>query len=156
ERAELSAEFDFEKGHSLQAWLEGNEFQGDPNQILIRRTIDRSGRSRCFINGHPATLAQLRAAGEFLVDIHGQHEHQSRMRAPAQRDLLDAHAGAHKLAADCSEAWRTWQRLAALAAEAQQKFAQREAERAELQEKVAELKKLGTKAGEWDELAVQH
>jgi DNA repair protein RecN (Recombination protein N) len=156
ERAELSAEFDFEKGHLLQGWLEGNEFQGDPNQVLIRRTIDRTGRSRCFINGHSATLAQLRAAGEFLVDIHGQHEHQSLMRAPAQRDLLDAHAGAQPLAADCAEAWRAWQRLAALAAEAQQQFAQREAERAELQDKVAELKKLGTKAGEWDELAVQH
>src|SRR5438132_14403920 len=46
---------------------------GDPGQVILRRTVDGSGRSRCFINGHAATLAQLKEAGEYLVDIHGQH-----------------------------------------------------------------------------------
>ncbi|MGB3936311.1 MAG: AAA family ATPase, partial [Burkholderiales bacterium] len=94
ERAELSAEFDLEGNAFLSSWLEKNDFQEEPNQILIRRTIDRTGRSRAFINGHAATLAQLKEAGEHLVDIHGQHEHQSLLRAAAQRELLDAHAGA--------------------------------------------------------------
>ncbi len=156
ERAELSAEFDFAGNGFLASWLEKNDFQEDPNQILIRRTIDRTGRSRCFINGHAATLAQLREAGEHLVDIHGQHEHQSLLRAAAQRELLDAHAGAQALALECAAAWRDWQRLAALAAEAEEQFARREAERAELQDKVAELKRLGVRADEWDALAAQH
>ncbi|MFY9316028.1 MAG: AAA family ATPase, partial [Burkholderiales bacterium] len=98
ERAELSAEFDLEGNAFLSSWLEKNDFQEEPNQILIRRTIDRTGRSRAFINGHAATLAQLKEAGEHLVDIHGQHEHQSLLRAAAQRELLDAHAGAQALA----------------------------------------------------------
>ena len=156
ERAELSAEFDLDGNALLSGWLEKNDFQEEPNQILIRRTIDRSGRSRCFVNGRVATLAQLREAGEHLVDIHGQHEHQSLLRPAAQRELLDAHAGAQALAGECAEAWRAWQRLQTLAAEAAQQFAQREAERAELADKVAELKKLGLKAGEWDELGAQH
>ena len=59
----------------------------------MRRVIDASGRSRAFINGSAVTLQQLREAGEFLVDIHGQHAHQSLLKAAAQRELLDAYAG---------------------------------------------------------------
>jgi DNA repair protein RecN (Recombination protein N) len=156
ERAELSAEFEFSNNESLKRFVSDAGLEGDPDTVILRRTIDRAGRSRCFINGHPATLAQLREAGEFLVDIHGQHEHQSLLRAAAQRELLDAHAGARELALVCADAWRSWKRLAALSAEAEQQYAKREAERAELQEMVADLKKLGLKEGEWEELAAQH
>ena len=76
ERAELSAEFEVEQESSVVDWLEDADLAGDPGMVILRRTIDRSGRSRCFINGHAATLAQLKAAGEHLIDIHGQHEHQ--------------------------------------------------------------------------------
>ena len=156
ERAEISGEFEFDPESLLNQFLQNSGLEGDPGVILLRRTIDGAGRSRAFINGHPGTLAQLREAGEHLVDIHGQHEHQSLLRAAAQRELLDAHAGAADLALACAEAWRGWQRLAALAADAAQQFVKREAERAELQEKIAELKKLGLKADEWDGLAAQH
>jgi DNA repair protein RecN (Recombination protein N) len=156
ERADLSAEFDFAGHESLRRYLGEAGLEGDPDTVILRRSIDRSGRSRCFVNGHSATLAQLREAGEHLVDIHGQHEHQSLMRAAAQRGLLDAHAGAQALAEECAEAWRGWKRLEALAAEAREQYEKREAERAELQEKVAELKKLGLRPEEWDALAVQH
>ena len=84
ERAELSAEFDFDQ-KSFSSWLEEAGLAGDSGSVLLRRTIDRSGRSRCFINGHAATLAQLKAAGEHLIDIHGQHEHQSLLRTAAER-----------------------------------------------------------------------
>ncbi|MEK6243559.1 MAG: DNA repair protein RecN [Pseudomonadota bacterium] len=156
ERAELSAEFDVAKGSALEKYLADAGLEGDPGNVILRRAIDRSGRSRCFVNGHSATLAQLRESGEFLVDIHGQHEHQSLLRAAGQRELLDAHAGAEQMALACADAWRGWKRLEALAAEAEQQFAKRQAERAELQEKVAELKKLGLKDDEWEGLAAQH
>lgn len=71
-RAELSAEFEVESRKDLLSWLEANEFAGDAGALLLRRTIDASGRSRCFVNGHAATAAQLKEAGELLVDIHGQ------------------------------------------------------------------------------------
>src|SRR5688572_13603831 len=155
ERAELSAEFDL-SGDSLKHFISEAGLEGDPDTVILRRSIDRQGRSRCFVNGHAATLAQLRQAGEHLVDIHGQHEHQSLLRAAAQRALLDAHAGATALAQECAEAWRGWKRLEALAAEAEQQFAKREAERAGLEEQLAEMKKLGLKDDEWDGLAAQH
>jgi DNA repair protein RecN (Recombination protein N) len=156
EKAELSAEFDFSSNESLKRFIADAGLEGDLGVIILRRAIDKAGRSRCFINGHSATLAQLKAAGEHLVDIHGQHEHQSLLRASAQRELLDAQAGAETLARDCAEAYRGWKRLETLAAEAEEQFAKREAEREDLQEKVAELKKLGLKDDEWDGLAAQH
>jgi DNA repair protein RecN (Recombination protein N) len=123
--------------------------------VLLRRTLDRSGRSRCFINGHAATLTQLREAGERLVDIHGQHEHQSLLRPAAQRALLDAHAGAEALVDETSASFRAWKRLQALADEAEQNFAQRERERADIEEQAKDLKKLAPRAGEWEQVAAE-
>lgn len=156
ERAELSAEFEVAAGSALAAWIAAAGLEGDAGSLILRRSIDAAGRSRCFVNGHAATLAQLREAGEFLVDIHGQHAHQSLLRPAAQRELLDAHGGAEGLAQDCAQAFRDCKRLQALAAEAEQQFAQREAERADLQERVAVLDKLAPATGEWERLGAEH
>ncbi|TAK84585.1 MAG: DNA repair protein RecN [Betaproteobacteria bacterium] len=155
ERVELSAEFDFES-KAFAAWLGESDLAGDPGSVILRRAIDRSGRSRCFINGHAATLAQLKEAGEFLVDIHGQHAHQSLLRAAAQRELLDAHAEAQALARETGEAYRDWKRLQHVALEAEKNFAARAAERTEIEELIKDLKKLGVREGEWDSVAAEH
>ena len=156
ERAELSAEFEFVPEGPFGKWIEENDLGGDPGRVILRRTIDRSGRTRCFINGHSATLAQLKELGELLVDIHGQHAHQSLLRAPAQRDLVDSHAEAAALAAETAAAFRDWKRLERVAEEAQKSFAVREAERAEAEEKAGELKKLSLREGEWDLVSAEH
>jgi DNA repair protein RecN (Recombination protein N) len=156
ERAELAAEFEVEAGGPLATYLEESELGGDPGMLLVRRVIDRAGRSRAFVNGRGATLTQLKEVGEYLVDIHGQHAHQSLMRLPAQRSLLDGHAGIESLAREAGEAWRAWKRLEALAAEAAEQYAQRELERAELQDKVTELKRLAPAEGEWEALSGEH
>ena len=155
ERAELSAEFDLPPASALAAWMEDKDLRGDPGQVILRRTIDRAGRSRCFVNGHSATLAQLREAGEFLVDIHGQHAHQSLLRPASQRVLLDAQAGAEGLAAETAEAWRAWKRLEQVAAEAQKNLAAQLAEQEELQAQAAELKKLAPREGEWAQVSAE-
>ena len=93
ERAEISAEFDTERQRETDRWLAENDLSGDDGSCLIRRVIEASGRSRGLVNGRPVTLAQLRELGEFLVDIHGQHQHQSLLRPAAQRELLDAYSG---------------------------------------------------------------
>ena len=156
ERADLSADFDFSRNSPLGPWIEERELAGDPGRILLRRTIDKSGRSRCFINGHAATLAQVREAGELLLDIHGQHAHQSLLRAAAQRELLDAHGETMDLAKETAEAFRGWRRLEQLASQAASEFKQREAERLDLHEQVADLKKLGPREGEWSEASAAH
>ncbi len=154
ERAELSAEFD--ASDELTGWIEERDLGGDPGSLILRRSIDRSGRSRCFINGHAATLAQLREAGERLIDIHGQHEHQSLLRAAAQRELVDAHAGAQDLAKDTAEAFRGWKRLAQMAETADSEFQKREQERAFLEETLADLKKINPAEGEWERANAEH
>jgi len=156
ERAELSAEFEVESQENLLAWLEESDLAGDPGQLILRRTIDRSGRSRCFINGHAATLAQLKEAGELLLDIHGQHAHQSLLRAAAQRELLDCHAGCQPLARDTAQAFRGWMRLQALALEAEKNYAARAAERADLEDRTKELRTLALREGEWDLISAEH
>src|SRR5690606_15678642 len=89
ERAELSALFHCEPGHPALDWLaERGLDAGD--ECALRRVIGSEGRSRAFINGQPATLADLKALGALLVDIHGQHAHQSLLDGAAQRALLDA------------------------------------------------------------------
>ena len=155
ERAELSAEFDFDERPALAAWLAERELEGDAGRLLVRRTVDRAGRSRCFVNGHAATLAQLKEVGEWLVDIHGQHAHQSLLRAASQRALLDAYAEAEELVRTTGEAWRAWKRLEEVALEAQKNFAAREAERTDLQERAAELKKLAPREGEWAQVSAE-
>jgi DNA repair protein RecN (Recombination protein N) len=154
ERAELSGEFDAAK--PMEAWLAERDLAGDPGSVMLRRSLDRAGRSRCYINGHAATLAQLKEAGEWLVDLHGQHAHQSLLRYASQRELLDAHAGAEALARETAQAFRDWQRLEQVAAEASAQFAQREAERADIAERLEHLRKLGPRNGEWDEVAAEH
>ena len=92
-RAEISAEFDVPP--ALAPWLADAGFDadaGDAGRMLLRRTIDAQGKSRAWINGSGATIAQLREAADQLVDIHGQHAWQGLTRAPAVRALLDAYA----------------------------------------------------------------
>lgn len=124
--------------------------------LLLRRTIDTQGRSRAWINGSPATAAQLRHLGDSLLDIHGQHAWQSLTRPDAVRDLLDAYAASATClqpVRTCWAAWRTaWQELDA--ALAMQDTAQRERER--LQWQIAELEKLSPRTDEWDDLNAQH
>ncbi len=97
ERAEIHAAFDVSAIREAKAWLEARELlAGD--ECLLRRTITSEGRSRGYINGQPATLQDLKAIGELLIDIYSQHAHQSLLQRTHQRRLLDAYAGTETLA----------------------------------------------------------
>jgi DNA repair protein RecN (Recombination protein N) len=92
ERAEISANSTSANCRRCRPWLAEQGLEGDAGVCLMRRVLDASGRSRGFINGSGATQQQMRAVGEFLLDIHGQHAHQSLLRVDAQREILDGHA----------------------------------------------------------------
>ena len=111
DKAEVSAEFSTEEAPAVSEYLADNDLGGDDGECLLRRVIESSGRSRAYVNGRPATVQQLRDVGELLVDIHGQHAHQSLLRAAAQRDLLDGYAGASNLASEVAAAFRAWQEI---------------------------------------------
>ena len=80
-------------------------------RVVIRREVSAEGRSRAWVNGSPTTLTTLAELGAALVDLHGQHETQSLLRADAQRDILDAYAGAQGARAAVDEGFRTVQAL---------------------------------------------
>lgn len=111
ERADISAEFDLTALPALQTWLLEQELDNEDGVCLLRRVMDAKGRSRSFINGRSATLQQLREAGEHLLDIHGQHAHQSLLRPDAQRTLLDDFAQLQSAASQVAQLYQTWQTL---------------------------------------------
>src|SRR6267142_485455 len=156
ERADATAEFAVEALPELGRWLGEQALEGDPNRLLLRRVVDRNGRSRGFINGHAATVSQLREAGERLVDIHGQHAHQSLLKPEAQRLVLDAHAGLVPLAQQAGDAHREWQRLCRARSDHQHNAAARNAEREQLSWQAEELSQLGLQPGEWDTIQSEH
>ncbi|MDQ3267358.1 MAG: DNA repair protein RecN [Pseudomonadota bacterium] len=111
ERADISTEFDIAALPDLQSWLCEQELVDDANVCLLRRVLDANGRSRGFINGRSVTLQQMRDVGEYLLDIHGQHAHQSLLRPDAQRDLLDGYAGLISEVGELAGLFREWQTL---------------------------------------------
>jgi DNA repair protein RecN (Recombination protein N) len=151
DRAELAAEFDPDDGAAARAWLVEQDFV-DEGPLLLRRTLDAQGRSRAWINGRPATLAQLAGAGIALVDLHGQHDHESLARADTQRALLDAFGGFAALAREVGSAWRLWREAAERRALAERDSAALGAERELLARVGAELAALGATDTEWRDL----
>lgn len=156
ERAEISAEFDAGEVIACTRWLQENDLADEGGACLIRRVIDTAGRSRAFINGRAATLAQLRAAGEFLAAIHGQHEHQSLSRVSAQRELLDAFGGSTQQARQVSAAYRQWQQRRERRSEYEMHAAAFAAEREQLEWKAHEIEALRFTADEWHALVAEH
>jgi DNA repair protein RecN (Recombination protein N) len=150
-RCEIAAEFD--ASATLNPWLEEQGFPVE-DTLLLRRTIDADGRSRAWVNGSAATMTQLKALADGLVDIHGQHAWQSLTRSDAVRDLLDAYAGIQTAAAQ--QGWSVWRarKKALEIAKERQASLQQESERLSWQ--ITELDKLAPQVGEWEELNTQH
>ncbi|MFU8837606.1 MAG: DNA repair protein RecN [Thiohalomonadaceae bacterium] len=110
DKAEISASFQTDGLKGVQDWLREHELAME-EACILRRIVSSDGRSKAFINGQPMPLQSLRELGEQLVDIHGQHAHQSLLKREVQRDLLDNYAGHHSLLATLAQAWRQWQTL---------------------------------------------
>ncbi|MDX1443799.1 MAG: DNA repair protein RecN, partial [Gammaproteobacteria bacterium] len=108
DRAEISVGFDLSDQPVVREWLAEQELDDESGECLIRRTITAEGRSKAWINGRAVPIAQLKSLGEMLVDIHGQHEHQSLMRREAQRHLLDAFGKHDALLEKTGNAYRDW------------------------------------------------
>jgi DNA repair protein RecN (Recombination protein N) len=110
EKAEISVRFDL--GDHLQArkWLQDNEMASD-HECIIRRVVFANGRSKAFINGHNAPLSQLRSLSQLMVDLHGQHEHQSLQKTQVQQQLLDSYMGDHKITGDVRQKYSDLQAI---------------------------------------------
>jgi DNA repair protein RecN (Recombination protein N) len=154
-RAEISAEFHLAQLPALRDWLIAGDLD-DEYSCVLRRVIDSSGRSRCFINGRSATVQQLREAGEFLVDLHGQHAHQSLIKPAFQRSVLDAYAGAETLANLVSTHYRNYRAFTTQLSDLQHHQTAAQSERERLLWQVEELAALQFDAEEWETMQAQH
>jgi len=155
-RAEIAAEFALERLPQAQDWLQANDLADEPGVCLLRRVLEAGGRSRAYVNGRPAALAQLKELAQMLVDIHGQHEHQSLLRPAAQRELLDGFAGATPLARETAGAWREWQEVRRQRLEWERNAQALAAERERLEWQRRELERLAFSAQEWEALQLDH
>ena len=155
ERAEVSAEFDISTLTHVQHWLAEQELDED-GQCLIRRTIAKDGRSKGYINGRLVPMQSLRELGEQLVDIHGQHAHQSLLKRPVQRDTLDEYAGHQSLLADTAQHYRHWQQLQEELERLKASSAQREDRLELLRYQVQELQQLELGDNELEALEAEH
>ncbi|WP_291992412.1 DNA repair protein RecN [Candidatus Accumulibacter sp. ACC003] len=154
ERAEVTAEFAV-AGSSAAEWLVDHDLDSE-GSLLLRRLVDANGRSRAYLNGSPVTVQQLREVAERLVDIHGQHAHQSLLRSEAQRVLLDSHARLDPLAADVVAAWRHWREAKTRLDAATDGVEALAAEREQLSWQLSELEALGFSNEEWLTLNDDH
>jgi len=125
-RAEFSAEFDLSDHRVALEWLAEQALDMD-NECILRRVIAADGRSRAFINGNAVSLQSLKSLGELLLDIHGQHFHQSLGHRDVQRNLLDHFGGLQSLLDDCANAFACWRTLADELADVSAAYADREA-----------------------------
>ncbi|MGH8371365.1 MAG: DNA repair protein RecN [Gammaproteobacteria bacterium] len=155
ERAELSAEFDLRDAPDTVHWLEQNELAAD-GECILRRIIGADGRSRGQINGRSVPMQLLKELGEQLVDIHGQHEHQSLLRRDTQMQLLDAYGQHAALLGEVARLYSEWktahQSLAGLRAAA----ADRDARLEMLRYQVSELDALKLEPDEAATLDEEH
>ena len=156
QRAEVSADFDAESIAPVREWLAAQDFDEGDGACLVRRTIDAAGRSRGFVNGRPATAAQLRELGEMLVDIHGQHDHQLLLKRDRQRMLLDAYGGSETLAREVATQFSAWRKFADQRAARERAQASSLRERELLSHEVRDLEALAFEPRQWSDDQAEH
>jgi len=156
QRADITADFDAARAPAVRAWLEAQDLEEGDGACLVRRTIDAAGRSRAFVNGRPATAAQLRELGELLLDIHGQHEHQLLLKRDRQRALLDAFAGCEAAAREVAVRHGAWRKVADQRAARERAQASSARERELLAHEIRDLEALAFDPAGWDEDQAEH
>lgn len=152
-RAEISAVF--ETPDSLTPWLTEHDLRPD-HELVLRRVIDAQGRSRAYVNGSVVTITQLREIGEQLIDIHGQHAHQSLLRGDNQRELLDAHGNLQPLRQITALAFKDWRAVEKQLALSEQDASSLAQARERLEWQTSELARLSLGATEWADISAEH
>jgi len=155
DRAEITAAFDLSDRQEVARWLSEQDMDAD-GECVVRRIISGEGRSKAYVNGCPVTLPVLRALGEMLVEIHGQHEHQTLTRRPVQRQLLDTYGGHQRELGAVAGAFADWESTRVRLERLREANDSRDDRLDLLRYQVRELEGLGLEPGEAAALAAEH
>ena len=155
DRAEISARFNLTDLPAVSDWLVEQALDSG-DECLLRRVLVRDGSSKAFVNGSPVPARTLQALGEMLVDIHGQHAHQSLLRRDHQRELLDDFAGHRALCEKTSKLYREWQETAQRLQSLREASRDRTERLDLLRYQTDELEKAGPGENELSELEDEH
>ncbi|KZN15177.1 DNA repair protein RecN [Marinomonas sp. TW1] len=150
-KADISASFDIQDYPHVHQWLEERDLEQEQHCIL-RRVISKEGRSKAYINGRPCTLSDLKEVGGQLVDIHGQHEHQSLLKKHAQRQQLDEYGQLTELSKQVHQQYQVWRQLKDELFAKQNQSAEQDAKIQLLSYQAQELEQLDLKTGEIESL----
>ena len=151
ERAEIIATFDLTSIPDASQWLQSHDLDCE-DECILKRVITREGRSRSYINGQPSPLSLMRELGSYLIDIHGQHEHQRLLKKDHHRTLLDDYAGQSKQAAQVRQRYQQWHRLGRQLRELTEQSEEQSARVQLLSYQIEELDQLALEADELDAL----
>jgi len=157
-RADVTAEFDLTGRDRALALLDAQSLDDADlgARCLVRRVVNRDGRSRAYVNGTPVTRAVLRRLCEDLIDVHGQHEHQRLTDRRVQLELLDDYGVARPDRQACRDAYRAWQDAAARVGELEARIAAQQDRAGLLRYQLEELEAAGLEAGEFERVEGEH
>lgn len=149
QKAEVGVAFDVGGNPEALQWLRDSGMEGDGGELIVRRTIDSRRKSKSYINGKMATLAQLGELVGLLVGLCGQHEHLRLRQAARRRELLDTAAGALELAEKTAQLHGLWKESCALLARTEEAAGKAQERITEIREVLAEIELTGLTAEKW-------
>lgn len=155
EKTEVSAAFILDNNLHATRWLEDNDLL-DNKECILRRIITKEGRSRAFINGSPVPLSQLKALGQLLINIHGQHAHHQLMKSEHQMVMLDQYAGHISLLKETRLAYQAWRQADNQLNQLKENSQQNQAQIQLLEYQIKELNELAIGEEEFNELEQEH
>ncbi|MCG9697291.1 DNA repair protein RecN [Shewanella sp. Isolate11] len=154
-KAEVSARFSLIDIPNAKRWLEDNDLELD-DECILRRTISSDGRSRAYINGNPVPLSQMRALGQLLIGIHGQHAHHAMLKSEHQLTLLDSYANHRMLLDSVSASYQRFKLIEKELQQLEQSQHERIARKQLLQYQVEELDEFDLGETEFEEIEAEH
>ncbi|MDN5850126.1 MAG: DNA repair protein RecN [Nitrococcus sp.] len=155
ERAEIHVSFDLEHARQAREWLVQRDLDAD-DECIVRRVLQRNGRSQSYINGRPVPLQDVATLGNWLVGVHSQHAHQSLRRRDIQREILDAFGDHATLLLEIRELYQEHHRLRAEIQRLQNAGEGNDGHMELLRYQVSELTALNPSAHELNELTLEH
>lgn len=159
EKAEVNARFNLSDTPHALAWLKNNDLENnisDDSECLLRRTIGKEGRSRAYINGTPVPLSQLKSLGQLLVNIHGQHAHQSLLKNDIQLSVIDEYANHHDLLQKVKDTYQGWFFLNKQLKQQQLSLQEKQARKQLLEYQIEELDEFALTEDEFQTIELEH